>query len=67
MDLIYSEAGTVRGINDAWIYAKSDTIYGLQNALVTVNESEVKGVQAGWINIAKNGWLPVMVLVNGRF
>ena len=111
VDLIYGEAGTVRGVNDAWIYAKSDTIYGLQSALVTVNESKVMGVQAGWINlahgevtgaqfgiynqvadlhglqlglvnnahhiskglqiglvnIAKNGWLPVMVIVNGRF
>ncbi len=52
VDLIYSEAGTIRGVNDAWIYAKSDTIYGLQNALVTVNENKVMGVQAGWINLA---------------
>ena len=111
VDLIYSEADTVRGVNDAWIYAKSNTIYGLQNALVTVNERKVMGVQAGWVNIAhgevtgaqfgiynqvedlhglqlgfvnnarhiskglqiglvniaKNGWFPVMVIVNGRF
>ena len=111
LDLIYSEAGTVRGINDAWIYAKADTIYGVQSAIVSVSESKVVGVQSGWIdlahgevtgvqlgiynqvedlhgvqlglvnnarhiskglqlglvNIAKNGWLPVMVLVNGRF
>ena len=124
-DLIYSEAGKVRGINTAWIVSKADTVYGLQGGiynkagtvyglqggLIAINDTELVGLHGGWINlaygtltgvqlgiynqvedlhgvqlgivnnarhiskglqigivnIAKNGWLPVMVLVNGRF
>ena len=52
LDLIYSEAGTVRGINDAWIYAKVGTIYGVQSAIVSVSEDKVIGVQSGWVDLA---------------
>ena len=125
LDLIYSEASKVRGINTAFIVSKADlvygvqggiynkanTVYGIQGGLVAINENELigahdgwiniahgtltgvqlgiynqvedlhgvqfglvnnarhisKGLQLGLVNIAKNGWLPVMVLVNGRF
>lgn len=39
---------------------------GLQFGVVNYAE-HVKGLQIGLVNIARNGWLPVMVLVNGRF
>lgn len=39
---------------------------GLQFGLVNYAQT-IKGLQIGLLNLARNGWLPVMVLVNGRF
>ena len=66
LDLIYSEAGTVRGINSAFIVSKADLVYGLQGGiynkansvygiqggLIAINETELVGLHDGWINIA---------------
>ena len=65
-NIVKSEAGELRGINEAWIYAKvgegygingaiysrSNHFYGLQGGIVTVNDSFLGGLQGGWINIS---------------
>ena len=66
-DFIYNNAKEVRGIKEAWFYETADVVWGIEGALVSVNRQEVKGLQVGLVNIAKNGWFPVMVIVNGRF
>ncbi len=45
-------------------YAKS--VNGLQFGLVNYTE-DIHGLQIGLANIARNGWFPAMILVNGRF
>ncbi len=45
-------------------YAKS--VNGLQFGFVNYTE-EIYGLQIGLANIARNGWFPAMILVNGRF
>ncbi len=45
-------------------YAKS--VNGLQFGFVNYTEN-IYGLQVGLLNIARNGWLPAMVIVNGRF
>lgn len=49
------------------IYNQVEDLHGLQFGIVNNARYISKGLQLGIVNIAKNGWLPVMVLVNGRF
>jgi hypothetical protein len=49
------------------IYNQVEDLHGLQLGIVNNAHHISKGLQVGIVNIAKNGWLPVMVLVNGRF
>ena len=45
-------------------YARS--VNGLQFGLINYTE-DIHGLQIGLANIARNGWFPAMILVNGRF
>lgn len=45
-------------------YAKS--VNGLQFGVINYTE-DIYGLQIGLANIARNGWFPAMILVNGRF
>ena len=49
------------------IYNQVEDLHGVQLGIVNNAHHISKGLQLGIVNIAKNGWLPVMVLVNGRF
>ena len=42
------------------------SVKGLQWGFVNYTE-DIYGLQVGLLNIARNGWLPAMVIVNGRF
>ena len=69
------------GLQDGWIniangevlgaqlgiYNQVADLHGLQLGFVNYAKHISKGLQIGLVNIAKNGWLPVMVIVNGRF
>lgn len=48
------------------LYNQAEKMSGLQLGVVN-NAQTIHGLQIGLVNIAGNGWLPVMVLVNGRF
>ena len=49
-------------------YNQAETLTGLQFGLVNNSRRVESGLQIGLVNIIKeNGWLPFMVIVNGRF
>lgn len=48
------------------LYNQAEELHGLQLGFVN-NVKTINGLQIGLVNIAQNGWFPVMVLVNGRF
>lgn len=58
--------GEVTGVQ-LGLYNQVADLHGLQLGFVNNAHHISKGLQLGIVNIAKNGWLPVMVLVNGRF
>ena len=58
--------GTVIGAQ-LGIYNGVADLHGVQLGIVNNARHISKGLQVGIVNIAKNGWFPVMVLVNGRF
>lgn len=45
----------------------AESMKGLQLGFVNYAKYIDKGVQIGLVNFAENGFLPVMILVNGRF
>lgn len=45
----------------------AQNLTGLQLAFVNYASNLDKGLQLGLLNICPNGWLPAMVIVNGRF
>lgn len=49
------------------IYNQAANLRGVQLGFVNNAAFIEKGLQIGLVNIAKNGWLPVMVIVNGKF
>lgn len=49
------------------LYNQVGDLHGLQLGFVNNARHISKGLQVGLLNIAKNGWLPFMVIVNGRF
>ena len=49
------------------IYNQVEDLHGVQLGFVNNARHISKGLQVGIVNIAKNGWFPVMVLVNGHF
>lgn len=48
------------------LYNSAEELHGLQLGFIN-KVNTIKGLQVGLVNIAGNGYLPVMVLVNGRF
>ena len=58
--------GSVTGVQ-LGIYNQVEDLHGVQLGFVNNARHISKGLQVGLVNIAKNGWFPVMVLVNGRF
>ncbi|WP_428075590.1 LA_2272 family surface repeat-containing protein [Candidatus Avelusimicrobium luingense] len=48
-------------------YNQVEDLHGVQLGFVNNARHISKGLQVGLVNIAKNGWFPVMVIVNGRF
>ncbi|MDR0645575.1 MAG: hypothetical protein LBG46_00875 [Elusimicrobiota bacterium] len=60
-------AGTFTGLQYGF-YNKADNFTGLQLGFVNNINTIDKGLQIGLVNIIhNNGWLPFMVIVNGRF
>ena len=49
------------------LYNQVADLHGLQLGFVNYAKHISKGLQIGLLNIAKNGWLPAMIIVNGRF
>ena len=47
-------------------YNRANELHGLQFGFVNKVDT-INGLQIGLVNIAGNGYLPVMVIVNGRF
>lgn len=58
--------GDLTGLQ-AGLFNYANEFTGLQLGLVNYAQSINKGLQLGLVNIAKNGWLPAMIIVNGRF
>ena len=48
-------------------FNKVGDLHGAQLGFINYAENISKGLHVGLVNIAKNGWFPVMVIVNGRF
>ncbi|MBP5429948.1 MAG: hypothetical protein J6Y25_03580 [Elusimicrobiaceae bacterium] len=48
-------------------YNQVADLHGVQLGFVNYAQHISKGLQIGLVNIAKNGWLPAMIIVNGRF
>ena len=65
--LVAISKGSVQGVQWGYVnLALEGQVTGLQAGLVNY-ANEFTGLQLGLVNIAKNGWLPVMIIVNGRF
>jgi len=50
-----------------WAFNYAKEVTGLQLGVVNYAERLNKGLQLGLVNIAKNGFLPVFVIVNFNF
>lgn len=48
------------------LYNQADSVTGVQLGLINYAKN-IEGLQIGLVNIADNGWLPAMILLNGRF
>lgn len=49
------------------LFNYAERVKGLQLGFVNYAQEIDKGLQIGLLNFAKNGWLPVMIIVNGKF
>ncbi|MBO4707062.1 MAG: hypothetical protein J5594_00685 [Elusimicrobiaceae bacterium] len=60
-------ANNMKGLQ--WgFYNQAETLTGLQLGFVNYINRIDKGLQIGLVNIIEsNGWLPIMVIVNGKF
>ena len=79
--LVSINNGKMQGLQDGYINWSDGQVIGVQWGLVNVANRMTgvqfglvnyakqleNGLQLGLVNIAKNGWLPVMIIVNGRF
>ena len=78
--LVAISEGKLQGIEEGWVTWSKGEVIGVQFGLVNVANrltgvqlgfvnyvSTIKGLQIGLLNIAKNGYLPAMIIVNGRF
>lgn len=64
--LVSLSNGEVYGLQYGF-FTKVGDLHGAQIGFVNYAENISKGLQVGLVNIAKNGWFPVMIIVNGRF
>ena len=61
-------ADKLEGVQLGYFFNYAEHLTGLQLALVNYTNRIDRGLQIGLVNIIKNnGWLPVFVIVNGRF
>ncbi len=72
-DAIFNMAGDMQGLQVGWwfiggINVVSGEMCGCQIGLVNYAERVRGGLQIGFVNvIARDGWLPVLPIVNGHF
>ena len=59
-------ASSINGAQIAF-FNQTDYLHGLQLGFVNYARDIDRGLQLGLLNIAENGFVPVMVFVNGRF
>ena len=57
---------TINGLQFGF-FNQTDYLHGLQLGFVNYAREIDRGLQIGLLNIAENGWVPVMVIANGRF
>lgn len=67
LDLVSLSGGHFTGAQLGWAFNYAKEVTGLQFGLVNYTERLSKGLQLGLVNIAKNGFLPVFVIVNFNF
>ena len=64
--LVNISQGEVTGVQWGLVNLAHGHVTGVQLGLVNYVNS-IKGLQLGLLNIARNGYLPAMIFINGRF
>ncbi|HWP09318.1 MAG TPA: hypothetical protein VNN72_26425 [Polyangiaceae bacterium] len=67
LGLVSLTGGQFKGAQLGWAFNYAKEVTGLQLGVVNYAERLNKGLQLGLVNIAKNGFLPVFVIVNFNF
>jgi hypothetical protein len=67
LGLVSITGGHFKGAQLGWAFNYAKEVTGLQLGVVNYAERLNKGLQLGLVNIAKNGFLPVFVIVNFNF
>lgn len=67
LGLVSYTGGHITGAQLGWAFNYGKEVTGLQFGVVNYAERLNKGLQLGLVNIAKNGFLPVFVIVNFNF
>jgi hypothetical protein len=67
LGLVSYTGGHFMGAQLGWAFNYAKEVTGLQLGVVNYAERLNKGLQIGLVNIAKNGFLPVFVIVNFNF
>jgi hypothetical protein len=67
LGLVSLTGGYFKGAQLGWAFNYAKEVTGLQLGVVNYAERLNKGLQLGLVNIAKNGFLPVFVIVNFNF
>jgi len=67
LGLVSLTGGHFKGAQLGWAFNYAKEVTGLQFGIVNYAERLNKGLQLGLVNIAKNGFLPVFVIVNFNF
>lgn len=63
---LVNNVGEMTGVQLGFVNI-AQNLTGLQLAFVNYATNLDKGLQLGLLNICPNGWLPAMIIVNGRF
>ena len=61
-----SLASSVNGLQVGF-FNQTDYLHGLQFGFVNYARDVDRGLQIGLLNVAENGYVPVMIIANGRF
>jgi hypothetical protein len=67
LGLVSLSGGHFTGAQLGWAFNYAKEVTGVQIGVVNYAERLNKGLQIGLVNIAKNGFLPVFVIVNFNF